>query len=366
MLLLVVGATVAGLAAGLVPRRAGDAAAQAWPAFVLVLGLLLIGFAAAEDGAFAAGAALLARLRGGRWVAYLVSMGLVAVTSVLLNLDTAVAFLTPVVVLLAREHDTDERPFLYGCVLMANSASLLLPGSNLTNLIVLRQEHVSGLTFAARIWPAWLVAVAVTAALPPLLLRGLRDSDSPGVQERKRRTPGLSLVAIACSAVVMLVLADPALPVLAIGVVVVVGVVARGRSTLPKLASTMDVTALVGLFGLAVGTGSLARAWTAPTRWLTHVGRWPTALLGATAAVAINNLPAAMLMSAQAPVHPRALLLGLDIGPNIAVTGSLSALLWMQAAGTVGSRPSVRLYTLIGSPIAALAIPLALLAIRLP
>jgi arsenical pump membrane protein len=135
------GALAAAAAVATQAHRAGSAALQAWPAFVLVLGLLLIGFAAAEDGTFDAAARQLARLPGGRWPAYLVSMAMVALTSVLLNLDTAVAFLTPVLVLLARENHTDERPFLYGCVLMSNSASLLLPGSNLTNLIVLHTEH---------------------------------------------------------------------------------------------------------------------------------------------------------------------------------------------------------------------------------
>src|SRR6185437_5922556 len=58
----------------------------------------------------------------------------------------------------------DERPFLYGSVFMANSASLLLPGSNLTNLLVLRSEPQDGLAFAARMLPAWLIACALTAA----------------------------------------------------------------------------------------------------------------------------------------------------------------------------------------------------------
>lgn len=360
-LVIALGAVAGAVGLGLAPQRAGQAAGQAWPAFVLVLGLLLLGFAAAEDGAFQLAAQLLARLPGGRWSAYLYSMSLVAVTSVLLNLDTAVAFLTPVLVLLAREHGSDERPFLYGCVLMSNSASLLLPGSNLTNLIVLRHEHVSGATFAARIWPAWVVAVVVTAVVPPLLLHRSTSCAGDTPDRRPGVRPGVTLLAVPLAALTMLVLADPALPVLALGVVTVLTVTAQGRSRLARLVSTVDVTTLIGLFGLAVGAGTVARTWGAPSRWLGHAEGWSTALLATCAALLVNNLPAAMLLSAAPAAHPRALLLGLDLGPNIAVTGSLSAVLWLQAARTVGSRPSLRQYSLLGALTAVLAIPLALL-----
>ena len=64
--------------------------------------------------------------------------------------------------------------------------------------------------------------------------------------------------------------------------------------------------------------------------------------------VAVNNLPATVLLTGQAPAHPFALLLGLDLGPNLAVTGSLSAVLWLQAARSVGARPSIATYTRFG------------------
>jgi arsenical pump membrane protein len=360
--LVVASGALAGAAAVLASSAsAARAVGQCWPAFVLVLGLLLLGFAAAEDGTFDVAARLLARLPGGRWPAYLLAMALVAATSVLLNLDTAVAFLTPVVVLLAREHRTDERPFLYGCVLMSNSASLLLPGSNLTNLIVLGHEHISGLAFAGRIWPAWLVAVAVTAAVPPLVFRDHPRRAPAERQPDLSRRPGSTLVLVPLAALAMLLLTHPAVPVLLLGATAVVIVIAQGRASARDLSGTVDVTTLGGLFGLALGAGTLARVWAAPSHLLAHAGRWSTALLATGSALALNNLPAAMLLSSTPPAHPRALLLGLDLGPNIAVTGSLSALLWLQAARSVGSPTSLRLYTLVGTVTAVLAIPCALL-----
>src|SRR5262245_13753686 len=130
------------------------AARQAWPPFVLVVGLLLIGAVAAEEGLFEAVGAFLSRARLRPSTLLLALLVLVAVVTAVLNLDTAVVFLPPVLVHTARERRLDERPFLYGSVFMANAGSLLLPGSNLTNLLVLRSDPQGGAGFAVRMLPA--------------------------------------------------------------------------------------------------------------------------------------------------------------------------------------------------------------------
>jgi arsenical pump membrane protein len=79
--------------------------------------------------------------------------------------------------------------------------------------------------------------------------------------------------------------------------------------------------------------------------------------------VLVNNLPAATLLSAHPPGHPRALLLGLNLGPNLAVTGSLSALIWWRAARALGARPSAWTYTRVGAPLAVLAMAAGLAAL---
>jgi len=78
--------------------------------------------------------------------------------------------------------------------------------------------------------------------------------------------------------------------------------------------------------------------------------------------VLVNNLPAASVLSAQLPAHPRALLLGLDLGPNLAVSGSLSAVLWLQVARASGATPSIVRYSLLGLALVPLSLTLALLA----
>ena len=165
LVLLLVGAGGALAAAVVAPADAANAASQAWPAFVLVAGLLLVGAAAAREGVFAAAGALASRATPAARRCCSSSLLLIeAVVTAVLNLDTAVVFMTPVLLHAARHRGVPDAPFLYGAVFMANSASLLLPGSNLTNLIVLQHEHITGSTFAARFAPSWIVAVGVTIA----------------------------------------------------------------------------------------------------------------------------------------------------------------------------------------------------------
>src|SRR5262249_6645815 len=163
--------------------KALDALQQAWPPFVLVAGLLLVGAAAGADGLFEAAGARIERLPGGGMTLLAWCLGLVAVTTAFLNLDTAVVFLTPVLIHVARRRGLAVVPFLYGCVLMANASSLFLPGSNLTNLLVLDGEHISGWTFFVRMAPIAFTATLVTAAGMLLAHRRALASAGPAVVE---------------------------------------------------------------------------------------------------------------------------------------------------------------------------------------
>jgi arsenical pump membrane protein len=329
------------------------AAEQAWPPFVLIVGLLLVGAVVAGDGLFEAVGARVARLPLGPYSLLLALLALDAVVTAVLNLDTAVVFLTPVLVHVARGRCLDERPFLYGSVFMANAASLLLPGSNLTNLLVLEREPLSGARFGATMLTAWLLAVAVTAAFVVAVFRLEPRTVTPPAPPPIRL--GLGAVLVTAATALLLLLRDPAPEVLALGLAAVA--VRRAR---PRIgAGTLAL-----LFTLTVGLGALARAWPAPARMLAEHGRWATAALAALASVLLNNLPAAVLFSAHPVVHQRALLLGLDVGPNLAVSGSLSAFLWLRAARSVGAVPSVLTYTRLGALLVPLTLAAGLAALR--
>jgi arsenical pump membrane protein len=163
----------------------------------------------------------------------------------------------------------------------------------------------------------------------------------------------------------MIAVRSAALPVAAIGLVAVSVRLVQRRLGRADVAATVDVAVLAGLFCVATALGTLARSWSGPVTLMSQASSGEAAAIGALAAVAINNLPAAALLGAHAVAHPYALLLGLDLGPNLAVTGSLSSLLWFQAARRVGARPSLATVTKIGLFLVPASIGVALLALRL-
>ena len=94
------------------PSKAGSAAGQVWSPFVLVTGLLLIGLIADADGLFAAAGHRLARTAPNGVVLFVGAVAVVGAVTAALNLDTSVAFLTPVLVYTARSLGEGEAPLL--------------------------------------------------------------------------------------------------------------------------------------------------------------------------------------------------------------------------------------------------------------
>jgi arsenical pump membrane protein len=157
----------------------------------------------------------------------------------------------------------------------------------------------------------------------------------------------------------------PALPVLAVGLA---AVVARGwqrRITARDALAVAGLPVLTGLFGIAVALGVLGRVWSGPAVLLTHLDSWATAGFAAVAAVLVNNLPAASLLAARTPGHPFALLVGLNVGPNLLASGSLAWILWLKSARTAGADPSLWRASRLGAITVPLAMAAALAALTL-
>jgi arsenical pump membrane protein len=393
VLLAVAALGMAAAAAAADPTGAWGATRQDWSPFVLVAGLLLIGLVADGDGFFAAVGGILARAVKSDLALYAGATAMVAAVTAVLNLDTAVAFLTPVLVHLARARSDRAAPLVYGCLFVSNAASVLLPGSNLTNLIVLGHLHLSGGTFAARMAPSFLASVIVTSVVVAVVCRrrNARDRDllaAPSAPSARSApsapsapsTPsavaansarrsgraaaseaGVGLVgpaAVILAAVLVVSLHSPAPWVAAVGVTATCVRLVQRRHTLSKVIEVLGPAVLVGLFAIAVALGTLGRAWSGPAALLRHLDPWATAAVAAVGSVLTNNLPAASLLAARVPPHPYSLLIGLDLGPNLFVTGSLSAVLWMRAARSAGARISVREVAVTG----AVAVPLSIAA----
>jgi len=330
------------------------AVSQAWPPFVLVAGLLLIGAVCEADGLFAAVGARVERVPGGPVVLLSALLGLEALVTALLNLDTAAVFVTPIVLHAAGRRRCDERPFLYGALFMANGASLLLPGSNLTNLIVLAHEPLSGADVARRMVLPWLVVVGLTIAFLAITFR--LQHEGGGAEPAPPLHLGLGALATGAATGLILALHNPALPVLGVGLAAV---------AIRRLRPRIGVPVLASLFLVAVSLGTLARRWHGPASLLRHLDAPATAAVAAVASIAVNNLPAASLLSAVRPPHPLELLVGLDLGPNLAFTGSLSTYLWYRAARAAGAQPSLAVSSLLGFALVPLTVLGALLGLRL-
>ena len=350
----------AAIAAGVAsPQEAGAAAGQTWPAFVIVVGLLLIGLVAAEDRLFSAAGQRLAAACGSGYLLFCGVAVLVMVVTALLNLDTSVAFLTPVVVHTVSRRGGKGAVLISACLLLSNAGSLLLPGSNLTNLIVLGHLHLSGGTFAARMGLPWLLGGLVTAAVVAWFGRSsLRDRVTVET-EADRPVLGLGLAGIGAAIVLILTSTNPAPEVAAVGVAVSAARLLQRRTTAARALEVLGLPVLAGLFGLAVGLGALGRAWSFPAHSLAHLDAWATAGVAGLSTVVINNLPAASLLSARPPSHPLSLLVGLDLGPNLFVSGSLAWVLWYNAARAGGGRPDVGATVRMGMVAAPLSVAVA-------
>ena len=354
-----VGAVALVVALVLAPRAALNAAAQVWPAFVLVAGLLLVGLVAHQDELFAAGGHALAHLCRRGPVLFAAGCVLLVVVTSLLNLDTSVTFLTPVLLYAARRRGQDDASLLYACVLLSNAGSLLLPGSNLTNLIVLGHLRLSGRAYFDELAPAGLAAAVVTALVVGVAYRRRLGTTIVAREQAARPVVGLGLVAVAVVTVLVLALRSPALPVAAVGLAAALVRWRRHGSPSPSAAvRQLGAPVLAGLFGLAVALGTLGRRWSGPETLLTHLDAVGTTAVAAVSSVLVNNLPAASLLAARQPPHPTALLVGLNVGPNLFVTGSLAWFLWLRAARQAGVQPDLRRACTLGF----LSAPLAMLA----
>jgi arsenical pump membrane protein len=404
-LLALAGIVGAGAVLAVWPKDARLAAAQDWSPFVLVAGLLLIGLTADKDGLFAFAGRQLGRVARNGTVLFAGAVVIIAVVTATLNLDTSVAFLTPVLVYTA----ASQRPagpagapgaagvvagsaLLYGALLLSNAGSLLLPGSNLTNLIVLGHLQLTGGQFVARMWLPWLAAVASTAAVVAIGERRslrtmavrtaavrtetLRTAAVPSVSARapesaepaelaRRPVLGAGLAAVLLATVLVVTLASPALAVAAIGVVAAGIRLAQRRVTLAQVREVLGLPVLIGLFGVAVALGAVGRAWAGPAAFMSHLDGWASAAVAGLSTVLLNNLPAASLLAARAPGHPLFVLVGLNLGPNLFVTGSLAWLLWLRAARAAGARPSVARASRLGLVAVPLSMALALAALTL-
>lgn len=335
------------------------------PVVGFLAAILVLAQLCADEGLFAAAGDLVARACGGRTGPLLGGVFVVAsVITAVLSLDATVVLLTPVVLATAARVRARPRPYVYACAHLANSASLLLPVSNLTNLLAFTASGLSFTRFAALMALPWLAAIAVEYAVfrrvfAPDLAQGAR---APGPGEERPGVPVFTLVVLCLTLAGFVVTsfagAEPLWAALVGAAVLAVRALAGRETTATGLVRSANVPFCLFVLALGVvvkavvdhGLGSGIEA-------LVPGGSSLLALLAVAGVAAvlsnlINNLPAILallpVVAASGPGPLLAALIGVNLGPNLTYVGSLATLLWRRILHAHGSAPDLGHFTRLG------------------
>jgi arsenical pump membrane protein len=337
-----------------------------FPVVAFLAAILVVAELCAAEGLFAAVGALVARAsrRSPHRMLALTFLAASVVTAAL-SLDATVVLLTPVVAAAATSTMTSPRPVVFACARLANSASLLLPVSNLTNLLALPSlPAVSFLGFAALMAPVWLAVITVEYVghrvsfardLARLPVDGTAPVDVP--------LPAVPLVVVGLMLVAFAALSplgvQPGWVAGAAALVLTGYGVLRGRIRPSAVAAAANLSFAVFVLCLGVvvaglsGTflGDVVRAAVPDGSGLGSL--LVVALLATVLANVVNNLPATLLLvPLVVPLGETAVLaalIGLGVGSGLTYTGSLANLLWRRALVRHGDAPSTREFHLLSA-----------------
>jgi arsenical pump membrane protein len=365
---------------GLLPPRAALAGvAQGTDVYLFLTGMMILAELAVSEGFFDWLAACTGRLAAGsaRKLFFLIYIMAVLVTVFLSNDATAVVF-TPAVAAMARTVKAQNPlPYLLICAFVANAASFVLPISNPANLVVYG-AHLPALgAWVARYGLASAGAIVATFLVLRFTQRGaLRQRIEAGAQKISLSPGGRRAgLAIAAAALVLIAASAAGLslgaPTFFVAVAGMVFVLAPARQAPWAMLRALSWSVLPLVAGLFVMVAALDRTGVALglANWLRHAG--PASYWGAGIGLAlvtnlVNNLPAGLLAGhalAQSPgadAVTRAVLIGVDLGPNLSVTGSLATILWLTALRRAGIAISAWTFLRLGALVMPPALALAL------
>jgi len=364
---------------GLLPAPEASATVRRIAPILLFLAtILVLAELTAAAGVFDMVATQLAiAAKGNFTVLFTACVAFAAAITIGLNLDTTAVLLTPVMLALARTLRVPALPFAMCTVWLANTASLLLPVSNLTNLLAANRVALTTPAFAVRMGPAQAAALLVTGALLWAFYwrRGRRGAD-----EYERPAPFradnprlLRVTGLACLFFIAAILGGVALPVasaIAAGVAVL-AFAAWQRSALRWSVIPWRLPVFVtGLF-LVVQTislhllGPLTTALVSPSGGAE--GTFRAAATGAGLANLVNNLPAYVAGEAAVPganhTQLLGLLIGVNVGPVITPWASLATLLWYERCTAAGVTIPLRRFMLTSACLAVAGIALSVAAL---
>ncbi|MGJ7418817.1 SLC13 family permease [Streptomyces cinereoruber] len=337
------------LAVGAVtPDAVREEAERLGPVIGFLAAVLVLAKLCDDEGLFHACGAWMARWSRRRPQRLLGAVfGLASLITAVLSLDATVVLLTPVVFATAARMGTRPKPHVYASAHLSNTASLLLPVSNLTNLLAFTATGLGFTRFALLMLLPWLTAVAVEyAVFRRFFARDLAAPADSTEPPEPVELPLFALVTVAATlagfAVASATGVDPAWAAAAGAAVLAVRALARRHTTPRALVRSASLPFLA--FVLALGVVVRAVVDNGLGTVLAHLlpdGTSLAALLGTAALAAvlanlINNLPATLalvpLAAGSGPGAVLAVLIGVNIGPNLTYAGSLATLLWRRIA----------------------------------
>lgn len=347
IVLVLIAVAVVCIVSGILPRAdAGALGARITPVLGFVVAITIVAELARDAAVFDVVAQRLARWGHGRVILLWVSVVVLAVIStVFLSLDTTAVIVTPVVVVLAQSVGIPPLPFALVTVWLANTASLALPVSNLTNLLAARAIGDDPLSFLALSWAPTLVGVLI-----PVLILTLRHRRTlvGGYRVPAGGQPSDRVLFWGAAGVLLLLMPLLALThdvwipatVAAVSLIVLFGI--RRRHVLRLSLVPWQAIGLAGALFVVVETAH-ANGLLDFLSVLATSGHAPVELLrlsaaGALAANGVNNLPAYLILEPAAgdPVALMALLIGVNLGPLITPWASLATLLWHHRVVSLG------------------------------
>jgi arsenical pump membrane protein len=374
------------LIGGLVPANvAAHAVWDGLDVYLFLAGIIVLAELARIEGVFDWLAAIIVPAAGGstaKLFGLVYGLG-VAVTALLSN-DATVLLLTPAVLALVRRAGAPALPFVFACALVANAASFVFPISNPANLVVFR-DLPSLAPWLEAFWLPSLVALVCTyVALYFMNARTLAGSHEAATCVVQLSATGkTAAIAVGGSALLLILSAAIGWPVgraaFLLGAAVLLLLWRTDSSSprkvlrespwsiIPLVAGLFVIVAALDRSGAVNAASSLLRA----SAGMAH----PLGALVTGAAVTVadnifNNLPIGVLSryAAHAPGVPehimRSVLIGVDLGPNLSVTGSLATLLWLVALRREGIVVTPLRFLAVGVVVTLPALFLSLLAVR--
>ncbi|HTW82943.1 MAG TPA: SLC13 family permease [Candidatus Sulfotelmatobacter sp.] len=370
------GALALVLVRALTPAQAGAAVARGLDVYLFLIGMMALAEFARVEGVFgwiAAAAVHAAHGSHARLFALVYATGVM--TTAFLSNDATIVVLTPAVVVALADTDASPLPYAFACALVANAASTLLPIANPSNLLFFAQRMPPLTTWFASFGWASLAAIVATYLVLIVLFR--RELSAPLHVVRRDaarpRTIALAMLVLAAAALVATASRAGALgPVtFALGAIAALIASTRRRDAPLHIARGIAwpiVVLTAGLFVIvqALDLAGVATLPQAVFAWAAHLAP-PLARLAIAGAAAgasnvVNNLPVGLEVGRfVAHAHPptplaSAALLGVNVGPNFSINGSLATVLWLA----IMQRANIDVSALRFAAVGALATPLAL------